>query len=62
VFKLNKKRYISTIGNALLSKTSSSKNPTLTLASSKLKKGERYLITIRTKAGVLKTSTVGTVG
>ena len=62
VFKLSKKRYVASVGSALLTKTSSSKNPTLSLASSKLKKGERYLITIRAKDGALRSSTVGTVG
>jgi hypothetical protein len=61
VFKLSKRKFIATVGSALVSKNYSSNNPTLSIASSKLKKGDRYLITIRTIAGKLKTSTVGTV-
>ena len=62
VFKLNKKRYVATLGSALITKTYTTKNPTLSIPSSKLKKGERYLITIRSKTGSLLNSTVGSVG
>jgi hypothetical protein len=62
VFKLNKKKYIATVGSALATKTFTTKNPSVYVASSKLKKGERYLITLRSKTGTLKSSTVGTVG
>lgn len=61
VFKLNRKKYISTVGTALTTKTFKTKNPTLIIPSSKLKKGERYLITIRSASGALKSSTVGTI-
>ena len=60
VFKLSKVRYLSTT-TLLSSKTTKTPNPSLSIPTTKLKKGDRYLITLRSTSGKLLTSTSGTV-